>query len=108
MTDLDPGSTFRGLPLTAEQDAEVRHYIKSRKQRGEPWNTAELSAMLRDMLDPPGDDNLENEDLNLTADDTKAAAERAMTSVEDEMDPIEASEEWHAAMDSESMKGPRI
>ena len=28
MTDLDPDTTFRGLPLTPEQDAEVRHYIK--------------------------------------------------------------------------------
>ncbi|MBB5503701.1 hypothetical protein [Paraburkholderia sp. MM5384-R2] len=26
MTDIGPESTFRGLPLTAEQDAEVRHY----------------------------------------------------------------------------------
>ena len=57
MTDIDPGRTFRGLPLTPEQDAEVRHYIKVRKQHGEPWNTPELEAMLRDMLEPPGDED---------------------------------------------------
>lgn len=53
MTDLDPDTTFRGLPLTPEQDAEVRHYIKLQKQRGLPWDTPELSAMLKDMLQPP-------------------------------------------------------
>ena len=37
MPDIDPNSTFRGLPLTVEQDAEVRHYIKKKKQHGEPW-----------------------------------------------------------------------
>jgi hypothetical protein len=37
--ELCPQSTFRGLPLTAEQDAEVRHYIKVRTQHGLPWDT---------------------------------------------------------------------
>lgn len=104
MTNTDPGSTFRGLPLTAEQDAEVRHYIKVRKQRGLPWNTPELRAMLKDMLVPPSDGNDESDDPD---DETKAAAERAMASIDEAMDPIEASEEWHAAMESECMKGPR-
>ena len=45
--------------------------------------------------------------LGATADETREAAERAATSVEDEMDPIEASEERNAALESESMKGPR-
>ena len=56
MPDIDPGSTFRGLPLTAEQDAEVRHYIKRKKQRGALMDAPELAAMLRDMLEPPGID----------------------------------------------------
>ncbi|MGA7817406.1 hypothetical protein [Caballeronia sp.] len=104
MTDLDPDATFRGLPLTAEQDAEVRHYIKVQTQRGLPWDTPELSAMLKDMLQPPGDDGDEFDD---PPDETKEAAERAMGSVEEEMDATEASEEWNAAMEMEIMKGPR-
>jgi hypothetical protein len=104
MTDLDPDTTFRGLPLTPEQDAEVRHYIKLHTQRGLPWDTLELSAMLKDMLQPPGD---ENDEFDASADETKGAAERAMGSVEEEMDAIEASEERNAAMESEIMKGPK-
>ncbi|WP_321968045.1 hypothetical protein [Burkholderia cepacia] len=104
MTNSDPQSTFRGLPLTAEQDAEVKHYIKVRTRRGLPWDTPELRAMLKDMLLPPGDGN---SDVDSVEDETKAAAERATASVDEAMDPIEASEEWNAAMESESMKGPR-
>ena len=103
MTDLDPQRTFRGLPLTPEQDAEIRHYIKVRKQRGKPWDTPELAAMLRDMLEPPGDDDLGDES-DTDFDDAREAAERAQFSVEDESNPIEASEEWQAAMESETMK----
>jgi hypothetical protein len=105
MTNSDPTSTFRGLPLTAEQDAEVRHYIKVRTQRGLPWDTTELNAMLKDMLQPPADDN---DDFDATAGETKAAAERAMASVDEAMEPIEASEERNAAMESESMKGAKL
>jgi hypothetical protein len=104
MPDLDPKSTFRGLPLTEEQNAEVKHYIKVQKQHGLPWDTPELKAMLRDMLEPPGEDNDEFDD---PPDETMGIAERAMASIDDTMDPIEANEEWHAAMEAESMKGPR-
>ncbi|NLA18145.1 hypothetical protein GPU89_14020 [Burkholderia cepacia] len=100
---LRPQSTFRGLPLTAEQDAEVKHYIKVRTRRGLPWDTPELRAMLRTCCSP-GDGN---SDVDSAEDETKAAAERATASVDEAMDPIEASEEWNAAMESESMKGPR-
>jgi hypothetical protein len=106
MDDLDAGHTFRGLPLTPEQDAEVRHYIKKKKQRGEEWDTPELRAMLHDMLEPPGgdDDDLTDEDDD---DETRAVAERASAFIDEGVDPIEASEEWHAAMEAEAMKGPR-
>ncbi len=30
MSDFDANRTFRGLPLTPEHDAEVRHYIKKK------------------------------------------------------------------------------
>jgi hypothetical protein len=101
MADIDPGRTFRGLPLTPEQDAEVRHYIKVRKQHGEPWNTPELQAMLRDMLQPPDD---EDDDYGADYDETRASAERAEFFVDETMDPIEAAEERHAAFESEVMK----
>ncbi|PYE20553.1 hypothetical protein [Paraburkholderia silvatlantica] len=104
MTNSDPQSTFRGLPLTAEQDAEVRHYIKVRTQHGLPWDTPELGAMLRDMLQPPGYDN---GDVGEDADEMKSAVERATASVDEAMDPVEADEERNAAMESEWMKGPK-
>jgi hypothetical protein len=105
MPDINPGSTFRGLPLTAEQDAEVRHYIKKKKQHEKLWDTPELAAMLKDMLDPPSDDE---EGLGTIADETIAVAERAAASVDEAMEPIEASEERHAAMESETMKSPNL
>lgn len=103
MTDIDPQRTFRGLPLTPEQDAEIRHYIKVRKQHGKPWDTPELDAMLRDMLEPPSEDENE-EDLGDDFGSARTVAERAQFSIEDETNPIEASEEWHAAIESETMK----
>ncbi len=99
-----PQGTFRGLPLTPEQDAEVRHYIKKKKQHGAAWDTPELAAMLHDMLTPPDNDDGE---LDATLDAATAATERAAAFVDDAMDPIEASEERHAAMESEEMRGPR-
>lgn len=104
MPDIDPRSTFRGLPLTAEQDAEVRHYIKKKNQHGEPWDTPELAAMLKDMLEPPSGDD---DELDAAADETKAFAERAAAAIDEDIDPIEASEERHAALESELMKGPK-
>ena len=51
--ERSPPDTFRGLPLTREQDSEIRHFIHCRKRSGLPWDTPELDAMLADMLDPP-------------------------------------------------------
>lgn len=81
----------------------MRHYIKVRTQHGLPWDTPELSAMLRDMQ-PPGYDN---GDVGAAADEMKAANERVTASVDEAMDPIEADEERNAAMESEWMKGPK-
>jgi hypothetical protein len=53
---------------------------------------------------PPSDDD---EELGTTADETKAAAERATASIDETMDPIEACEERNAAMEIEGMKGSR-
>ena len=104
MIETDPSSTFRGLPLTTEQNAEIMHYIKKKKQRGEPWSTPELDAMLKDMLEPP---RAEDNESGAAIDETNAAAERAASSIDEAMEPIEAVEEWTAAMESEGMKGPK-
>ncbi|MEO6921068.1 MAG: hypothetical protein ABI171_18965 [Collimonas sp.] len=101
MTDIDPKTSFRGLPLTPEQDVEIRHYITVKKRHGEAWDTPELNAMLKDMLEPPGEDE---EESGLDLDVAKSAAERAATFVDDAMEPIEASEEFNAAMEFEAMK----
>lgn len=53
MQQTEPRTTFRGLPLTPEQDSEIRHYIHLQTRHGAPWDTPELKAMLHDMLDPP-------------------------------------------------------
>ena len=53
MNDTEPATTFRGLPLTPEQDSEIKHYIHTRQRCGAPWDTDDLRAMLADMLDPP-------------------------------------------------------
>jgi hypothetical protein len=43
----------------------------------------------------------------LSGDEARAAAERASASIDDAMEPDEASEEWHAAIDAENMKHPK-
>lgn len=104
MIDIDRRRAFRRLPLTTEQSAEVWHYIKVKKQRGEPWDTPELAAMLKDMLEPPKQDDIE---LGPDFDEPHSAAERAAATIDEAMEPIEASEERTAAMELESMKGPK-
>jgi hypothetical protein len=104
MVDSTPQSTFRGLPLSPEQDAEVRHYIKRKSRRGAPWDTPELQAILHDMLEPPGDDDAAG---SATVNETRSATERAGASVDETMEPVQASEERYAAMEAEGMKRPR-
>jgi hypothetical protein len=69
MNETDPATTFRGLPLTPEQDSEIRHYIHVRSRSGLPWDTPELQAMIADMLDPPevADDESQALDDSTTA-----------------------------------------
>ncbi|NTX26356.1 hypothetical protein HT746_04255 [Burkholderia pyrrocinia] len=105
MIDANPNSTFRHLPLTPEQDAEIRHYIKKKEQRGEPWDTPELATMLRDMLDPPPNDD---EEPDADIEETKLACEYALASIDEAMEPVSASEERNAAMEAEEMKHPKL
>jgi hypothetical protein len=81
MNQSSPGTSFRGLPLSDEQEREVRHYIHTKERHGAQWDTPELQAMLRDMLDPPevGDDDLQ-------ASDESMAAERATAQREESLD----------------------
>jgi hypothetical protein len=91
MNENEPRATFRGLPLTPEQDSEIRHYIHLCTRNGTPWDTPELKAMLRDMLDPP---ELADED-GLSLDDS-IATERSAAMGEDFLDDeLPAGRESH-------------
>ncbi|MBA5686713.1 hypothetical protein [Rugamonas apoptosis] len=103
MPEIDPSSTFRGLPLTAEQDEEIRHYIQQSRQFGEQLDVLELEAMLKDMLEPPSYDD----ERSFAAASIREDAERAQAFIDEAMEPIEASEERNAAMESEAMKHPQ-
>ena len=78
MNQTEPRATFRGLPLTPDQDSEIRHYIHLQTRHGMPWDTPELEAMLHDMLDPP---ELGDEDGKSLRD--SMAAERSVAIGED-------------------------
>lgn len=101
MAAHDMESTFRGLPLTEEQDAEVRHYIKRKQRLGAPVDETEISAMLADMLDPPSQEDVGDAALGTS---TCGDAERASVAVDDVMDSTAAQEDKSAAMEFEAMK----
>jgi hypothetical protein len=101
MSERDVGKTFRGLPLTEEQNAEINHYLKRKARSGEPIDQQELSAMLADMLLPPSQEEGGFDSLDVS---TRGDAERAGASVDETMDNICAEEDRHAAMESEAMK----
>ncbi len=80
MNETNPGTTFRGLPLSEEQEREIRHYIHTKERQGAPWDTPELQAMLRDMLDPPevADDDLQSSEDSTAAERTTARHEESI------------------------------
>jgi hypothetical protein len=80
MNDGNEETTFRGLPLTNEQDREIRHYIHTKERRGEPWDTPELQAMLADMLNPPevADDDVQARDKSIAAECVIAEGEESL------------------------------
>lgn len=81
MNEGNLGTTFRGLPLTNDQDREIKHYIHTKERRGEQWDTPELQAMLADMLNPP-----EVMDDDSQATDESMAAERVTAEGEESLD----------------------
>ncbi len=74
MMEAEPANTFRGLPLTSEQESEIRHYIHVRQRAGRPWDTPELHAMLADMLNPPEADAEDQRSLSASMDTERSAA----------------------------------
>jgi hypothetical protein len=84
MNDGTRETSFRGLPLTNEQEREIRHYIHTKERRGEPWDTHELQAMLADMLNPP-----EIVDEEAQARNDSMAAERVTAEREESAEPDE-------------------
>lgn len=100
MGDIGPEASFLGLPLSAEQEAEIRHYIRQRARRGLSPDTRELKSMLYDMLLPPSVEGIaESAAVEVEHVDAERAAFLA-----DDCDPIEAREERIAARESEAMK----
>jgi len=87
MMESEPANMFRGLPLTAEQDSEIRHYIHVRQRSGLPWDTPELQAMLADMLDPPETDE---EDGQVLSGSVGKEREAAVLDDENDRDRAEA------------------
>lgn len=100
MGDTGPEASFLGLPLSAEQEAEIHHYIHQRERRGLPPDTQELRSMLHDMLLPPTVEGMADSAAVAVA---HVDAERAAL-LADDCDPIEAREERIAARESEAMK----
>jgi len=87
MMDSEPANTFRGLPLTSEQESEIRHYIHGRQRSGLPWDTPELRAMLADMLDPPETDDEDRHLVSGSIGKERAAAVLDGDSDRDKADP---------------------
>jgi hypothetical protein len=104
MDDAGPEVSFHGLPLSAEQEAELQHYIRLRRRRGLPPDAAEIRKMLRDMLAPPLAEEMADESV---MPDARADAERAAGWAHDGGDPIATREERIAAGESEAMKHQR-
>lgn len=92
MNELNPGTTFRGLPLTVDQEREIEHYIHVKQRCGAAWDTPELRAMIADMLNPPemvGDDEV--------ALDESMATERATAGGEEsaKVDELQSGRDLH-------------
>lgn len=98
-----PESTFLGLPLSAEQEAEIRHYIHQRARRGLRPDQVELRDMLRDMLVPP---IAESATDPVEAFEFHADAEQAANLVDESCDPIGAYEERMSVREGAAMKHP--
>ena len=91
MMEPEPADMFRSLPLTPEQDSEIRHYIHVRQRGGLPWDTPELHAMVADMLDPPEAEEEDRQTLSGSIGKERAAAVRDGGTDRDRADPYPES-----------------
>lgn len=73
-TELSPGETWHGLPLSPAQNREVLNYIERCERAGIDWDTPELRAMLADMLSPPEIDEDSLEDMGQSTESAIFAA----------------------------------
>lgn len=96
--------SFRSLPLSEEQHAELQHYISRQKKRGLPHDTAELHSMIKDMLNPPC---LEGVGGDADSDSFRMNSERAASATDEGTDSISSAEERNASTESEAMKHPQ-
>jgi hypothetical protein len=87
MMEAEPANTFQGLPLSPEQDSEIRHYIHVRQRSSLPWDTPELRAMLADMLDPPEAEEEDRRAISGSIDKERSAAVIDGASDRDKADP---------------------
>jgi hypothetical protein len=87
MNESRPSTAFRGLPLTSEQESEIRHYIHIKERNGIPWDTPELEAILADMLNPP---ELAAEELQSIDDSMRAEHATALEGADTGFLPSEA------------------
>ncbi len=101
MKESTPDHSFLGLPISAEQEAEIRHYIRRRHRSGLPADKKELRAMLCDMINVPSDDGV---DRLVGVEIPLADLERAAAAIDEAMDAESVSEERHAACEAEAMK----
>jgi len=101
MKENGPEFSFRGLPLSAEQESEIQHYIHLRRRRGLPPDVEELRALVQDMLEPPA---TEDPGGRAEAESAHRDAERAAGLVDNSGDSTSACEERTAAREAEAMK----
>lgn len=73
-TELSPGETWHGLPLSPAQNREVLNYIERCERAGINPDTPELRAMLADMLSPPEIDEDSLEDMGQSTESAIFAA----------------------------------
>lgn len=101
MKDNGPWFSFRGLPLSAEQESEIQHYIHLRKKLGLLPDVEELRAMVQEMLEPPATASSSG---RAKAEGAHGDAERAAGQGDSGGDPSFASEERIAAREVEAMQ----
>lgn len=93
--------TFRGLPLTEEQNAMVNHYLRRMARAGHAVDEKEILGMLGDMLFPPA---LDDQASGFFEEAARGNAERAAGMADETMNESAATEDRNAAVELEMMR----